>query len=128
MLRMFKSCNKRVQCLLTVMKKIVIRTKGKTFVIGTQDVLYCRAAGSYSTIFLISNEKIMTSVNLLNLYERMQCLPDIYRVGRSFLVNMNYVKCIHHGTNELELRDKIKIPYTISLREIEQQLTNTLDR
>lgn len=108
------------------MKKIIIRTKEKTFVIGAHNVLYCKAAGSYSVIYLLTKEEIITSVNLLNLYERMNCLTDIFRVGQSFLVNMKYVKCIHHGSNEIELLDSTKVPYTISLRDIEEQLINTL--
>lgn len=51
------------------MKKIPIRTKEITFFIGAEDILYCKAAGAYSVIYLLDKKEIVTSVNLLNLFE-----------------------------------------------------------
>lgn len=104
------------------MKKILIRTKEKTFFIGIEEILYCKAAGSYSVIYLQDNREIITSVNLLNLYEKMDCFPSIYRVSQSFLVNMSFIRCIHHGTREIELSNSFMVPYTLQVKELEQAL------
>lgn len=104
------------------MRKILIRTKEKTFFIGVDEILYCKAAGSYSVIFLKNKREIVTSINLLTLYEKMQCFPSVYRVSQSFLINMNYVQCIHHATKEIELSNDFMVPYTLSVKELEQAL------
>ncbi len=103
-------------------RKILIRTKEKTFLIGAEEILYCKAAGSYSVIYLQDNREIITSVNLLNLYVKMGCFPLIYRVSQSFLVNMSLIRCIHHGTKEIELSNNFMIPYTLNVKELEQAL------
>jgi len=104
------------------MKRIVLRTKGKTFLIGPEDVLYCKAAGSYSVIFLANNEDIATSMNLLNLFDRLKGLSTVLRVSQSFLVNMLHVRCIHHDSKEIELRNATKIPYTLTIKNLGNEL------
>jgi|GEM_PF-2835595 len=104
------------------MKKVIIQTKGKTFLVGMHDILYCKAAGSYSVIFLNTKEEIVTSMNLLNLHEKLKCFSAIFRTGRSFLVNINYIRCIHHAVKEVELCDGMMIPYTVTAKDIEDEL------
>jgi DNA-binding LytR/AlgR family response regulator len=104
------------------MHKILIHTKEITFVLRSEDILYCQAAGAYSIIYLVSGQEIVTSFNLLNLYERMKCFTLIFRISQSFLVNMQYVQCIHHLTKELELRNSKLLRYTVSIRELEHAL------
>lgn len=104
------------------MQKILIHTKVKTFVLRSEDILYCQAAGAYSIIYLINGQEIVTSFNLLNLYERMKCFTVIFRISQSFLVNMRHVQCIHHLTKEVELQNSKLIRYTVSIRELENAL------
>jgi len=104
------------------MKRIVLRTKDKTFLIGQEDVLYCKAAGSYSVIFLMNNEEIITSMNLFNLYDKIKALSTVMRVSQSFLVNMLYVRCICHNPKEIELCNNKKIPYTLSIKDMTKKL------
>jgi len=75
-------------------------------------------------IFLTNNEEIVTSMNLLNLYERIKCLSTIMRVSQSFLVNMMHVCCIHHDPKEIELRNNMRIPYTLTIKDLGNELTN----
>jgi len=105
------------------MKRIVLRTKDKTFLIGQEDVLYCKAAGSYSVIFLTNNEEIITSMNLFNLYDKIKGFSTVMRVSQSFLVNMLYVRCICHNPKEIELRNNKKIPYTLSIKDMTNEPT-----
>lgn len=106
------------------MNKILIRTKEKTFYVDLNDVLYCKAAGAYSVIYMVDKEEIVTSINLLKLFERVKGLKSIIRVSQSFLVNMQFVKSIHHSTKEIELHTNNMIPFTITVREIEHALMN----
>lgn len=108
------------------MHKILIHTKERTFVLKSEDILYCQAAGAYSIIFLISGQEIVTSYNLLTLHERMKCFTFIFRISQSFLVNMQHVRCIQHKTKEIELQNTKLIRYTVSIRELEQALLGVI--
>lgn len=105
---------------MKIMSRILIRTKEKTFFVGLEDVLYCKAAGAYSIIYLVGDKEIVTSINLLKLQERMQCWASIFRVSQSYLVNLLAVRSINHGKKELELENSNLIPFTVSVREIEK--------
>lgn len=106
------------------MKKILIRTKEKTFYIGAEDVVYCKAAGAYSVIYLLNNQEIITSINLLNLFEKLKCFPSMLRISQSHLINIRFVRCIHHTTKEIELSNNFFLSFTIKIKELEQALIN----
>lgn len=106
------------------MKKIVIKTKEKTFFIELHDILYCRAAGSYSVIYLIQGHEIVTSMNLFNLKKRMESLNLILRVSQSILINAFYIQCINHKNRTIELESNCVIPYTIKTQELQEMIQN----
>lgn len=110
------------------MKKILIKTKGKTFILKSDEIRYCKAAGSYSVIFLDSQEEIVTSINLLNLHHRMKDFDNILRVSQSILVNLTYIKCILYSTKEIELHGSTFLRYTIASKELEKELVNTMSK
>jgi len=105
-------------------KKVVIRTSQKTFFLGFTDIMYCKAAGAYSVIYLTNGEQIITSNNLSKLFSLLSPLCYIYRICQSYLINTYYIKCIHHATKEVELHNNIMVPYTISIKDIEEALNS----
>lgn len=106
------------------MKRIAIATKGRTFFLSADEILFCKAAGSYSVIFLTNSEEIITSMNLLKLFERMRSLGTMIRICQSFMVNRMYVKCLHHETREIELYNAKRLPYTVAIKSLEDILIN----
>lgn len=105
-----------------MMERLKVKTKGKTYIVDLHNILYCKAEGSYTEIFLVNGNVIMASVNLSTIQKRISYCMCMFRVSQSILVNMRYVVCIHHTNKELELTDSIKISFTITVREIEDKL------
>ena len=71
--------------------KISIRTSKGIRVIECKDILYCKADGRYTRIFLHNGESY-TIAKVLKKYEEL--LPDscFFRIHKSYLVNLDYVK------------------------------------
>lgn len=110
------------------MERLQIKTKGKTYIVDLHDILYCRAAGSYTEIFLTNGGIIVASVNLSNIQERMNYCARIFRVSHSILVNLQYMVCIHHGSRKLELMGSVKLSFTVTIKEIEDKLESLIRR
>ncbi|WP_436410294.1 LytTR family transcriptional regulator DNA-binding domain-containing protein [Parapedobacter flavus] len=103
------------------MSRLIIRTKGKTIVVNPLDVLYCKASGSYSVLFLNNSvDELCTSVNLSCLQRRMESLSYMVRVSKSLLVNIGFVECIHHSPKEIELKNGERMPFTMSISALEE--------
>ena len=107
------------------MNKLIIRTKGKTFFIDPQEIIFCKSSGAYSVIFLSNKEEIIVSINLLNLLIQLKPLIKIARIGQSYLVNPKYIKCINHATKKIEFCNNSQIPYSITLKKIESELKSS---
>ncbi len=70
-------------------KFLVIRTYGKTERIDLKNILYVKAAGSYSEIYL-NNDKYLTHCKTL--HKLSQILPPTFiRTHKSYLVNLKYI-------------------------------------
>lgn len=81
--------------------------------IDPKDVLYVEAAGSYAIVFVADNDKYdkpkyVISMNLGNLAQHFSA-PNFYRLSRSYLVNLDYVKrlkddSLHMSDNQTVLQ------------------------
>ncbi|MBD1432869.1 LytTR family transcriptional regulator [Sphingobacterium sp. DN00404] len=108
------------------MKKIKIKSKEKTYILDVDDILYCKASGSYSVIYLPEKENVVASFNLSQMQARLEFYLFMFRVSQSILVNLKYVKCIHHAERELELRDLTRVSFTVNIRDIEEKLDSLI--
>lgn len=103
-------------------EKILIRTKSRTHLVLISEILYCKGAGAYSVLYLRDSDEIVASVNLVTLHSKILPHRNIFRVGQSFLVNLEYVKCIYHSPKEIEFFNNIRIPYTVTVKMLEEEL------
>ncbi|WP_298518840.1 LytTR family DNA-binding domain-containing protein [uncultured Kordia sp.] len=74
---------------------ITIYEKSEYTTIRISNILYCEAAGSYTTIHLRNNQQLLFSRNLKSI-ENMLEHSDFFRVHRSYLVNLQNVKKVTH--------------------------------
>ncbi|WP_445748654.1 LytR/AlgR family response regulator transcription factor [Polaribacter sp.] len=91
-------------------KKIAIPLSGKTVFLNVADVNYCKSDGSYTTIFLLNNQKYLFSKKIKDVHELFNS-DIIIRVHQSYLVNINHIK--EYVKNEgyyLILENNISIP------------------
>jgi two-component system LytT family response regulator len=71
--------------------KIVIPDYDGFTLINISDIVYCKADGSYTEIFMLNGKKITTS-KLLKSMEELLPKETFYRIHKSFLINMNLIK------------------------------------
>lgn len=89
-------------------RKIIISTKAGFEVIFVKEIIYCKAAESY-TSFVTKNKTIISSKPFKETCEALT-EPTFLRVHKSFLVNVNYIKRFNTADYALELVDGLTIP------------------
>lgn len=71
-------------------KKIAISTNDGISLINLDEILYIKAEGSYSDIFLTENRKIFTSKRLID-FEKLEQMGPFLRIHRSHIVNATHI-------------------------------------
>jgi two-component system LytT family response regulator len=75
----------------TTPKKITVPTaEGLTF-IHPKDVLYCKAEGAYTTVYLKQLESVLVSINLGELEKLLPESEGFFRVHHAWLINTNEI-------------------------------------
>ena len=104
--------------------KISLQLSGKTIFVKSDDILYCKADGNYSEIFLKENRKEFLSKKLKDIEELVQD-TNFFRVHKSYLVNLNHIKeFINNDGQYLVLDNGVSIPVSRSKKNALFQLLN----
>ncbi|MFT5821749.1 MAG: two-component system LytT family response regulator [Crocinitomix sp.] len=102
-------------------KKIVLQTLEKTFIIQIQDILRCESNNNYTYFYLKNGEKLLISKPIKQ-YDELLANYNFFRVHKSHLVNMNFVKgIIKKDGGFIELINADLVP--ISSRKKEKTLS-----
>ena len=88
--------------------KIAIRGFNDITVINQDDILYCKADGRYTKIYIKKDRSILAS-KLLKDVESSLPGKKFCRIHHSYLINLNHVTGIKNQ-NKLILKDDIEIP------------------
>lgn len=73
------------------LNKICLSTSDGFEFISVNDILYCKAEGSYTAFILKNSERLLVSKHLKE-YENLLLEQDFMRVHNSFLINLKEVK------------------------------------
>jgi two-component system LytT family response regulator len=94
----------------SVEKTITIYNQGEQVLIKVKDLMYLKAQGSYTTIYLNNNKEILTSKNLQQLTEEIND-SNLYRIHKSYLVNIAYITAFAPLGNEaiVTLQNQVKL-------------------
>ena len=108
----------------SISNKISLLLSGKTLFVKSDDILYCKADGNYSEIFFKENKKELLSKKLKDVEELID--DDVFfRVHKSYLVNINYIKeFINKDGQYLVLENGTPIPVSRSRKSTLFQLLN----
>ena len=79
------------QMILSNKKKLAIAVSDGYIMINTEDIIHCEAHSNYTEIRLKGGEKHMTSKSL-KYYDEMLNELGFYRIHKSHLINVNYIK------------------------------------
>lgn len=98
-------------------KKIFLYENNLYKGINADEILYIEANGNYS-IIETTTEKINTAKNLSALSNLLMNNPNLMRVHKSYIVNLNYVKDIVRGVkSEAILTNGVKIPISLTSKK-----------
>lgn len=97
-------------------KKITINTDGKVMFLLPDDIIYCESDGNYSTIFLENGKKIVLSLKLKQLEEKLT--DDFFRIHNSYVINLNKVQEYIKNDAYVILTNQAKIPVSRQKKSI----------
>ena len=93
----------------TKKKRIILKTSNTIYTVYEDDILYCKSDGSYTTLYILTSEKILVSKSIKNIQELLSNAIFI-RCHQSYLVNKNHVRKYDlRGSLILFTNDKIPV-------------------
>ena len=82
--------------------RIRIQTTKGYYMLNPEDLLFCKASGFYTELYLTRNRMELCSQYLMKIEEMLEPFRFI-RVSRSFLINPKYIRKIYRNTNTIVL-------------------------
>jgi len=73
------------------LKKIVLKTSERIYLVNVKDIVRCEAENNYTTFHIANGNKIMVS-KTIKIYESLLSEYGFLRVHQSHLVNLNYIQ------------------------------------
>jgi DNA-binding LytR/AlgR family response regulator len=89
------------------MEKLKISTSVGLFRVPTEDIAYIKASGNYCDVHLFNGEMVTMTFQLHYFVEALGKLKQNFfaRVGKSLIVNKNFVYSINIASQDLKLMD-----------------------
>jgi DNA-binding LytR/AlgR family response regulator len=80
-----------INTLTKLPKKIKLNYLGGADIIDIEDILYCRAEGNYSTLYLKNMKKKTYTIQISKLMDLLNKYSNISRIGKSVLINFKNI-------------------------------------
>ena len=104
--------------------KIKFNFQGGCDIISPEEICYCAGDGNYTRIFLKGSKVIMLSKKIKEISAVLSPFPDLVRIGKSFIVNINNIQRVDDlqvSFRGLEGKNAIQFS-PIYLKRIKEQL------
>ncbi len=89
-----------------VVKKIPISTSNSVVFIGIDEIMFMKAEGAYTKIFLANQNSILASKGLKHFEDLVSSEKHFLRTHKSFIANINYVtELVRSSGGYLKIRD-----------------------
>lgn len=97
--------NKLMQVLQTVKeeRRIRINSRHSYFLVNPDDIVYCKSDEGYASIQLANGKKEISNSSLTQI-ETMVQHCNFYRLGRSMLINVDYVRSVSKATDSVLMK------------------------
>jgi len=103
---------------LPELKKIVLKTSDRIYLVNIKDITHCEADNNYTIFYLVNGTTIMVS-KTIKTYETLLAEHQFMRVHQSHLVNLNYIQHFDKPDGGmLVLSDNSTIPVSHQKRAI----------
>lgn len=100
--------------------KLRISTTSSYSIVDPKDILYCEAEGSYTNIYL-DNGDIELANSYLKKIEEILVNHNFFRIGRSYLINLNKLRSVNrHESSCLLVAQKKEVKLYGSKRQIRE--------
>jgi two-component system, LytTR family, response regulator len=98
--------------------RIVIPSFEGYLIVPFQEILYCQSNGNY-TEFQLQNKKRITSSHTMGYYEGILAEHNFFRVHRSYIVNLAFVKMYKKGEGgTVVMTDGVEIEVSRGYKEV----------
>lgn len=95
-------------------EKIAIPMQSGFEVLDTENILYCQADDNYTQFFLVDDKQELVS-KTLGYFEKQLVDKGFFRIHKSYLINLNYIKSYHKGKGgTIVLRNGKSLPVASS--------------
>jgi two-component system LytT family response regulator len=94
-------------------KKIAIPQAGSIRFVNLFDIIYLKADGSYTNIFIKSEPAILSSKSLKYFEEIINQNPNFFRCQKSYIINITYVTGYTKNDSTVHLCNLYNIPVSI---------------
>lgn len=85
------------------LSRIAVPSADGTHLIPVPEILFLEAEGAYTTIFKTDHQKLVVSKKLKYFENALTDTPFMFRIHRSFMINIYHVARYSKGTNEIIL-------------------------
>ena len=98
--------------------KFMIHFRNRVQTVDIDQIMYCKADGNYSFIFLQDGKRIMMSRTLKYVVQRLSS-PHFIRIHATYLVNPDFILRLHKDKNyQVELVNHTRLDVARSKRQI----------
>ena len=91
-------------------QKIAIPVSDGVVFVKVDNISHITADGSYAILFMQDNKKMVVSKKLKYFEEILADKPSFYRVHRSHLINLKFIKKFNRQQGKVELENSFEIP------------------
>jgi two-component system LytT family response regulator len=91
-------------------RKIALPMSDGLLFVEVADIVLLEAEGAYTTVFLQNGSKLVVSKKLKFFEDVLMNRPSFFRVHRSNIINMNYIKKYVRGSSTLVMDNNMNIP------------------
>ncbi|GAB5522950.1 MAG: hypothetical protein Roseis2KO_08220 [Roseivirga sp.] len=105
-------------------RKVVFKEAERIRIVHVNDVLWCRAQGSYTQLLLKGSKELVVSKNL-GLCQQLLDGDNFYRLHRSYLINCDHIVEYNRSDGSILFTGNLPLPISVN-REQLQEITNRL--
>jgi DNA-binding LytR/AlgR family response regulator len=71
--------------------KIKLSYQGGFDMVAAEDIWFCEGDGNYTTVYLRNSKSVMLSKKIKDIYLKLASFPEIVRIGKSYIVNIDNI-------------------------------------
>ncbi|NQU54393.1 MAG: response regulator transcription factor [Bacteroidetes bacterium] len=84
--------------------KIRINSKHSYVLLNPREIVYCTSENGYTTIYLTNGKTEISNTSLIQIKNKVE-KHNFHRLGRSFLINLDYIRSVNKSTNKCILNN-----------------------